>query len=122
MKNESYNLIFFFKFIAVQTVGEEYVALLSLVPDRQRGVPVFIRRLIFIFFFAVAPLLIKKFLQKVEESLKNSLTTNETSFFDRKQRNLRQRLLSLVIWIRSHIRVQLFSLFLYNSRKILILW
>ncbi|EJD75990.1 tryptophanyl-tRNA synthetase [Loa loa] len=85
---------------AVQTVGEEYTALLPLVSVRQHKVPVFTRRLIFILSFSVAPLLIEKILEKIEGSLKNSLTTNETLFFDRKQRNLRKTLLNSVISIR----------------------
>uniref|UniRef100_A0A0R3RPD3 tryptophan--tRNA ligase n=1 Tax=Elaeophora elaphi TaxID=1147741 RepID=A0A0R3RPD3_9BILA len=85
---------------AVQTVGEEYVALLPLVSVRQRKVPLFTRRSIFILFFTVVPFLTEKFLERIGKDLENSLIANETLLFDRKQRNLRKTLLSLVASIR----------------------
>ncbi|EJW87983.1 hypothetical protein WUBG_01106 [Wuchereria bancrofti] len=62
---------------AVQTVGEEYIALLPLVSVRQRKVPAFTRH-----------------------NLRDSLIASETRFFDGKRRNLRKILLNLVVLIR----------------------
>uniref|UniRef100_A0A1I8EHK7 RING-type E3 ubiquitin transferase n=1 Tax=Wuchereria bancrofti TaxID=6293 RepID=A0A1I8EHK7_WUCBA len=85
---------------AVQTVGEEYIALLPLVSVRQRKVPAFTRRLIFILSFAVAPFLVEKVLERIEDNLRDSLIASETRFFDGKRRNLRKILLNLVVLIR----------------------
>lgn len=104
-------------FIAVQTVGEEYIALLPLVSARQRKVPRFSRRLIFVFFFTVAPFLVEKILGRIKRNLENSLA-NGTLLFDKKQRNLRETLLSLVVAIRSSIQDHLFVFCLYKLSKI----
>ncbi|KAL4002825.1 tryptophan--tRNA ligase [Acanthocheilonema viteae] len=86
---------------AVQTVGEEYIAILPLLSARQRKVPRFTRRLIFILLFTVAPFLIEKVLEIIQKKLENSLSANETIFFDKKQRNLHETLLSLVVSVRN---------------------
>ncbi|MCP9259308.1 Tryptophan--tRNA ligase, mitochondrial [Dirofilaria immitis] len=85
---------------AVQTIGEEYIALLPLVTVQQRKVPFFTRRLIFVLSFALAPLLIEKILDGIIRNLDDSLIANETRFFGRKQRNLRKTLLNVIILIR----------------------
>ncbi|VIO91829.1 Uncharacterized protein BM_BM724 [Brugia malayi] len=85
---------------AVQTIGEEYIALLPLVSVRQRKVPAFTRRLIFILSFAVAPFVIEKFLERIENNLRGSLIANETRFFGWKRGNLRKTLFNLVVLIR----------------------
>uniref|UniRef100_A0A8R1TZC9 tryptophan--tRNA ligase n=1 Tax=Onchocerca volvulus TaxID=6282 RepID=A0A8R1TZC9_ONCVO len=85
---------------AVQTVGEEYVALVPLVSGQQRKLPFFTRRLFFVFSFAVAPFLIEEILKRIEGNLKDSLIASETLFFNRKQRNFRKTLLNLITSIR----------------------
>lgn len=107
------------EFTAVQTVGEEYISILPLVSVQQRKVPRFTRRLIFIFLFTVAPFLAEKILERIKTNLETSLIASETRHLDRKQRNLRKTLLSLVFSIRLPVQDQSFVvIFIVQIKKI----